>query len=473
MTGPVVLGSVGWGFGNGLRTELEANFRSNGLNNGSGIPPSGGTLYTYGVMVNALYDFDIGQSWVFPYVGVGVGYEEEYLTGGHIGTAQIDNSGKGGFAAQGIVGAAFPIDSAPGLSFTAEYRFFDVVNNPKYNTSVPNTSLKLIDTMHNSILFGLRYAFNAAPPPPPPAPAPTPVAAPAPAPARTYLVFFDWDKADLTDRAKQIIARGGAELSTRCRLTRIEVNGYTDTSGSPAYNQKLSVAPRPERCRRTGARRRAAERDHRPGLRRHASAGADRGRRARAAEPPRRDHPEVGPATSPEWERAPSWRPFSCAAFKAMRPASLVPVAFAPFMAGASPAPSAIGAWFTADGQAAIRVAPCAAPETGMLCDRIAWLRTPLDAAARPRPISTIRTRHSRRATSAGCGCCGISPRRCRALARWVRLQCARRRELPHDDDSTAGRPDGRLALRGYVGIPLLGESRPWAPAAASQQSRG
>ncbi len=238
VTGPVVLGSVGWGFGNGLRTELEANFRSNGLNNGSGIPPSGGTLYTYGVMVNALYDFDIGQSWVFPYVGVGVGYEEEYLTGGHIGTAQIDNSGKGGFAAQGIVGAAFPIDSAPGLSFTAEYRFFDVVNNPKYNTSVPNTSLKLIDTMHNSILIGLRYAFNSAPPPPPPAPAPA--AAPAPAPARTYLVFFDWDKADLTARARSIISEA-AQASTHVQTTRIEANGYTDLSGTAAYNQKLSV----------------------------------------------------------------------------------------------------------------------------------------------------------------------------------------------------------------------------------------
>jgi outer membrane protein OmpA-like peptidoglycan-associated protein len=65
-------------------------------------------------------------------------------------------------------------------------------------------------------------------------------AAPAPAPARSYLVFFDWDKATLTDRARQII-RQAADNSTRVQYTRIEVNGYTDTSGTPQYNQGLSI----------------------------------------------------------------------------------------------------------------------------------------------------------------------------------------------------------------------------------------
>ena len=53
-------------------------------------------------------------------------------------------------------------------------------------------------------------------------------------------MFFDWDKATLTDRARQIIHEA-AENSTRVQYTRIEVNGYADTSGSPAYNQRLSV----------------------------------------------------------------------------------------------------------------------------------------------------------------------------------------------------------------------------------------
>jgi OmpA-OmpF porin, OOP family len=86
-------------------------------------------------------------------------------------------------------------------------------------------------------VFGVRYTFGVTPPPPP---APAPVAAPAPAPARSYLVFFDWDKATLTDRARQIIAEA-AENSRHVQYTQIEVNGYTDTSGTPKYNMGLSI----------------------------------------------------------------------------------------------------------------------------------------------------------------------------------------------------------------------------------------
>jgi OmpA-OmpF porin, OOP family len=81
----------------------------------------------------------------------------------------------------------------------------------------------------------LRYNFGVAPPPPPP-----PAAVPAQAPARSYLVFFDWDKATLTDRARQII-KEAADNSTHVQYTRIEVNGYTDTSGTPQYNMGLSI----------------------------------------------------------------------------------------------------------------------------------------------------------------------------------------------------------------------------------------
>ncbi len=62
-------------------------------------------------------------------------------------------------------------------------------------------------------------------------------------------MFFDWDNATLTDRARQII-RDVANNSTHVQYTRIEVNGYTDTSGTPKYNQV---------CRCAALRRVAAE----------------------------------------------------------------------------------------------------------------------------------------------------------------------------------------------------------------------
>jgi len=85
--------------------------------------------------------------------------------------------------------------------------------------------------------IGLRLTFGH---PPLPLAAPVPIAAPAPAAARSYLVFFDWDKATLTDRAREII-REAAENSTHVQYTRIAVNGHTDTSGTPRYNMGLSL----------------------------------------------------------------------------------------------------------------------------------------------------------------------------------------------------------------------------------------
>ncbi len=228
--GLVGVGSIGYGFGNGLRVEVQGDYYNTDQNNG----PQHANNQTYGGFVNALYDLDIGTKYMFPYVGVGVGGQMLDMTKGRTASGVGFSGNEPSLAGQAIVGAAFPIQGMPGLSATAEYRFMATTGTVSYGGT------KIENQYNNSILIGLRYAFNVAPPPPPPAPAPAPVAAPAPAPSRTYLVFFDWDKADLTDRARQIIGEA-AQNVTRVQVTRIEVNGYTDTSGKPAYNQKLSV----------------------------------------------------------------------------------------------------------------------------------------------------------------------------------------------------------------------------------------
>ena len=60
-------------------------------------------------------------------------------------------------------------------------------------------------------------------------------------------MFFDWDRSDLSSRAREIIAEA-AQASTRVQTTQIEVNGYTDNSaihpgprGGEKYNMGLSV----------------------------------------------------------------------------------------------------------------------------------------------------------------------------------------------------------------------------------------
>jgi OOP family OmpA-OmpF porin len=250
-TGWVGQASVGYGFGNGLRTELEGDFYRNQLDHVTNLAPANGFENKYGFMANVLYDIDVAQwgvPWVLPYVGVGVGWQHSQYQNIHAGTVPpaelLVNKGVNGFAYQGIVGLAVPVQQVPGLAVTIDYRVmvmpFDRDFHAVVRTAgggIPGT-LKMGTQLDQSVMLGFRYALYTPPPPPPPAPAP--VAAPAPAPSRTYLVFFDWDKADLTDRARQIIAEA-AQNSTRVQVTRIEVNGYTDASGTPQYNQKLSV----------------------------------------------------------------------------------------------------------------------------------------------------------------------------------------------------------------------------------------
>jgi OOP family OmpA-OmpF porin len=240
--------SVGYGFGNGLRVELEGDYYNNRFNNAAiyfnGYPSigakAGGYEQKYGGFVNALYDFDIGLPWLFPYVGGGVGWQIADYNNIAINNLSV-NKDKDALAFQGIAGLSLPIPPVVGLSATVEYRFVELTGNRKLNGEdggIP-VSFKIGHEYNNSVLVGLRYAFNVAPPPAP-APMPAPVAAPAPAPAKTYLVFFDWDKYNLTPRALDIIAQAASDSKTQSTTT-IAVNGYTDTSGTPAYNQGLSV----------------------------------------------------------------------------------------------------------------------------------------------------------------------------------------------------------------------------------------
>ena len=258
-------GAVGWAFPNGVQIDVLGAYDYNNVNNLVPVPVPGkqtGHQESYGGFLEALYAFNLPKfgvpiTWMSPYVGVGAGALwthvnlPEALSNGdlhHIGGTTGPN-----FAYEGIVGAAFPIPSVPGLALTADYRLVGIhdaadLNGTFYNRPAgvavggPITLQK--DIFVHLFTVGVAYAFGAAAPPP--VPPPMVPAAPAPAAARSYLVFFDWDRSDLTGRAREIVAQA-AQASTRVQTTRIEVDGYTDTSSihggarGAAYNQALSV----------------------------------------------------------------------------------------------------------------------------------------------------------------------------------------------------------------------------------------
>ncbi len=222
----------GWGFGNNLRAELEFDYRYNSVDkvtvSRAGSATINGNEQKYGPMVNLLYDFNDFSAvtpMFIPTIGVGVGYQWAPLTLSAGGVSASKTAGA--FAYQAILGAAIPIQSVPGLAVTAEYRFLGLAGDRTYGSD------KLGNDFNHTVLIGLRYAFGVAPAP---VVEPTPVAQVG---AQTFLVFFDWDRADLTARSEGIV-RDAATYSTHAQYTRIDVNGNTDTSGSPAYNQGLS-----------------------------------------------------------------------------------------------------------------------------------------------------------------------------------------------------------------------------------------
>jgi outer membrane protein OmpA-like peptidoglycan-associated protein len=56
---------------------------------------------------------------------------------------------------------------------------------------------------------------------------------------RTFIVFFDFDKSNLTAEAQQVVAQA-VQAARAGNAVRITVTGHTDTVGSQVYNQALS-----------------------------------------------------------------------------------------------------------------------------------------------------------------------------------------------------------------------------------------
>ena len=275
-TGGIGIGSIGWGLGNGFRVEMEGNYRSMAykrfITNAFHDEHVGGRRQTYGFMANAFFDMDVGSPWIFPYFGAGIGYDWTSLhTSIMVPNKQFDEhvwGTFGNFAYQAIFGLSFPTPWIVGLSATAEYRFWTMLGPQSYHATSWGTiggTVNGITQTHpygfssgnhdtrtdfnHSLMLGLRYEFNPPPPPPMPTASTTSITPTIPAPQalRSYLVFFDWDKADLTNRARTVI-NTAAKAATHIALTRITVSGYTDnTSAHPGqkagldYNLKLSL----------------------------------------------------------------------------------------------------------------------------------------------------------------------------------------------------------------------------------------
>lgn len=237
-TGALGAAALGYKFG-APRLELEFSYRGNNADTVGGVNGAGNTR-AQALMMNLLYDFDLGG--FTPYIGVGLGGAAVKYDGiAPVGGGSISDSDIV-LAYQGIAGVGYQVSEQLGLF--ADYRYF-ATRDPGYSTST-GASVDGEYAAH-TMLVGLRWAFN-----PPPKPMPAPAAAPAPQPApqpaaqpappavpRNYLVFFDFDRADLTPDARQIV-KLAADNAKKGGISRLNLVGHADRSGPAAYNMRLS-----------------------------------------------------------------------------------------------------------------------------------------------------------------------------------------------------------------------------------------
>ena len=267
---------LGYRFNPNWRVELEGGYRSgdvgkvravSGPNGVCNIVPGSGPCYSPDgniesttLMANVIYDFGFEYWGIRPFVGLGAGvnHVNTDIVGRHrnnrlVGFAADDSSTK--FAAQAIAGLAWSISDRANIDLT--YRYLTGDAEFASTSSVAAYSQGVFEgdyDQSHTVTLGLRYAFGAeetpppppppyVPPPPPPAPVappppPRPVAPPAPV-ARQFVVYFDWDRSDLTAEARSVIT-AAANYAKGGSPTRVLVVGHADTSGSAAYNIGLS-----------------------------------------------------------------------------------------------------------------------------------------------------------------------------------------------------------------------------------------
>jgi len=213
--GYTIGGTVGYDFV-GPRVSLDVGYGQLPLNfnlPGTALTGKAGQLTT---LVNLSYDF-FPTSTITPYIGAGAGL------------AFIDSNtslGSTQFAWDALAGVKYNISNS--MTFNIEARYVGTTS-PSVNWNGQTYSGQNQNLL---AMAGVTFKFGApvvAPPPPPP-----------PAAAPSYMVFFDWDRSNLSQQALNTIKQAAGAFKTKGNA-RITATGHTDTSGPEAYNMALSL----------------------------------------------------------------------------------------------------------------------------------------------------------------------------------------------------------------------------------------
>jgi outer membrane protein OmpA-like peptidoglycan-associated protein len=235
-----------------LRLETEIHFADHQANllrpDGSAAVGLAGDAADLSFLVNATYDYPLSEHFALTLgAGAGVSIFEPNIqnAAGHsISDSQTP------FTWQVLAGFTARLNDRLELQADWRYRGIDATDHTFLATQASPFTLQSKNVQ--AVMLSLRWFVEEpplpppppqmAPPPPPPRALPAPLPPPPPPPPpmpRTFIVFFDFDKSDLSDAARRTVA-DAVEVARRQGPVRLLVTGHTDTTGSASYNLALS-----------------------------------------------------------------------------------------------------------------------------------------------------------------------------------------------------------------------------------------
>jgi OmpA-OmpF porin, OOP family len=232
-TGWMVTGAIGYKWASNWRAELELGYRANDGDvtvAGVTVPGSGFEFNQFTQFLNVLYDHSIADKWNLS-VGVGVGGSLVEFQPDVPGGTDWDDD----YVLAGQLIAQLGYEVSSRLDLYVDYRY-TLIDEPEFVSTPLGASLGFNPDQH-SVMVGLRYDLSpdAAPvtyvPPPQPQ---NPVA------PKQFIVFFGFNKANLTSDAQRVVAEA-AVAAKQSGSASILVTGHTDTVGSSRYNDRLSM----------------------------------------------------------------------------------------------------------------------------------------------------------------------------------------------------------------------------------------
>jgi OOP family OmpA-OmpF porin len=231
-TGSVVAGTLGHYYGGGWRFEFELARRDNDVDTICAVACVGSTaeVNQFSQMFNAIYEVPVAKDWTLS-LGAGLGGNLVELDN-YLGASDRDYV----LALQGLAQVGYSVTER--WTVFADYRY---MKNGDVQVTVPGGDLEL-EKADSSLMLGVRFDLQpgAAPVQARVEPQTSRPVATTPAAPKEFLVFFGFNKSDLTSHGVRVVGEA-AEAAKKHGAASISIVGHTDTSGSAVYNNALSM----------------------------------------------------------------------------------------------------------------------------------------------------------------------------------------------------------------------------------------